>query len=263
MNYRVVWKPNPGLTLLSRPGDAGMQHLSFGMIALAPGERYRLAPCDQETALVLVKGEAAVSGPALSRQTIGPRSDFFREKAWTVFLPAQTECEIEATRGCEIALCQAPSARSGTPVVIPPLKVKEVALGKPGFQRKAWMMLTEELPADYLFIGEALVPPANWASFPPHRHDFDDLPREVDMEEIYYFRFDRPQGFGIQKIYTDSRSIDETLTVQDHHAVLIPEGYHPVCTAPGYTMYYLWIMAGRNRRFLSQPDPDHAWVAQG
>ena len=61
------------------------------------------------------------------------------------------------------------------------------------------MMVTEEVPADYLFIGEALVPPANWASFPPHRHDFDDLPDEVDMEEIYYFRFDRPQGFGIQK----------------------------------------------------------------
>jgi 5-deoxy-glucuronate isomerase len=125
------------------------------------------------------------------------------------------------------------------------------------------MMVAEEVPADYLFIGEAIVPPANWASFPPHRHDFDDLPYEVDMEEIYYFRFDRPQGFGIQKIYTDSRSIDETYTVQDHHTVLIPEGYHPVATAPGYSMYYLWVMAGQNRRFLSRPDPDHGWVAQG
>lgn len=88
-------------------------------------------------------------------------------------------------------------------------------------------------------------------------------PDEVDMEEIYYFRFDRPGGFGIQKIHTDDRSIDETYTVQDHHTVLIPEGYHPVATAPGYSMYYLWVMAGENRRFLSRPDPDHAWVAQG
>jgi len=262
MNYRVVWNPSPGLTMLSRPGDAGMQHLSFGMIALSAGSRYTLPPGDQETALVLLRGAAAVSGPGLPRQTIGPRADFFHDKPWTVFLPAQSGCEVEAQSDCEIALCQAPSTRPGTPLVIPPEKVKEVALGKPGFRRSAWLMVTEDVPADYLFIGEALVPSANWASFPPHRHDFDDLPQEVDMEEIYYFRFDRPQGFGIQKIYTDSRSIDETLTVQDHHTVLIPEGYHPVCTAPGYSMYYLWIMAGKNRRFLSRPDPDHAWVAQ-
>ena len=135
-------------------------------------------------------------------------------------------------------------------------------MGKPGFQRRALMMVTEEVTADYLFIGEAIVPPANWASYPPHRHDFDELPYEVDMEEIYYFRFDRPQGFGIQKIYSDNRSIDETYTIQDHHTVLIPEGYHPVATAPGYSMYYLWVMAGKNRRFLSRLDPDHSWVAQ-
>jgi len=263
MNYRVIWKPTSGLTMLSRPGDAGMQHLSFGMIALAKGHRYSLSPCNQETALVLLRGEAVISGPSLARQTIGPRNDFFTEKPWTVYLPAQSACEIEATSDCEIALSQAPATKPGPAVVIPPERVKEVSLGKPGFQRKAWLMVTEEVPAEYLFIGEALVPPANWASYPPHRHDFDDLPHEVDMEEIYYFRFDRPQGFGIQKIYTDSRSIDETYTVQDHHTVLIPEGYHPVCTAPGYSMYYLWIMAGKDRRFLSRPDPDHAWVTQG
>lgn len=263
MNYRVVWKPRPGFTSLSKPGDAGMQHLSFGMIALAPGEQYRLAPCNQETALVLLKGAATVSGGGLDRQTIGPRKDFFAEKPWTVFVPAQNACAVEATAACEIAVCQAPSTRPGPAFVIAPEKVKEVSLGKPGWQRQARMMVTEEVPADYLFIGEAIVPPANWASFPPHRHDFDDLPHEVDMEEIYYFRFDRPQGFGIQKIYTDNRSIDETLTVQDHHTVLIPEGYHPVATAPGYSMYYLWIMAGTNRRFLSRQDPDHRWIAQG
>ena len=263
MNYRVVWKPSPGLTLLSKPGDAGMQHLSFGMLALALGQRYRLAPCNQETAFVLLKGAALVSGGGLERQTIGPRKDFFHEKPWTLFVPGGNDCEIEATADCEIAVCQAPSTRSGATYLVAPDQVKEVELGKPGFQRRALMMITETQPADYLFIGEAIVPPANWASFPPHRHDFDDLPNEVDMEEIYYFRFDKPQGFGIQKLYTDNRSIDETLTIQDHHTVLIPEGYHPVATAPGYSMYYLWIMAGKNRRFLSRQDPDHHWVAQG
>ncbi len=263
MNYRVVWNPAAGFTSLSKPGDGGMEYLSFGMVSLAPGQTYCLAACDQETALVLLKGAARVSGGGLDQQTIGPRADLFSEKPWTVLVRARGECEVEATADCEIAVCQAPSTQPGPSRIIPPESVKELALGKPGFQRRALMILTEEVPADYLFIGEAIVPPANWASFPPHRHDFDELPDEVDMEEIYYFRFDRPQGFGIQKIYTDSRSIDETLTVEDHHTVLIPEGYHPVCTAPGYTMYYLWVMAGKNRRFLSRQDPDHRWVAQG
>ena len=263
MNYRVVWRPRPGFTSLSKPGDAGMQYLSFGMLALPSGQSYRLVSEDREMALVLLKGAARVSGGGLERRTIGPRADVFTEKPWTVLVRAQGDCTVEATADCEIAVCQAPSTQSGPSLVIPPEEVKEVSLGKPGFQRRALMMLTEEVPADYLFIGEAVVPPANWASFPPHRHDFDELPDEVDMEEIYYFRFDHPQGFGIQKIYTDSRSIDETLTVQDHHTVLIPEGYHPVCTAPGYSMYYLWVMAGRNRRFLSRLDPNHRWVVQG
>jgi len=263
MNYRVVWQPCPGFTALSKPGDAGMKHLSFGMISLAAGQTYRLEPCELETALVLLKGAAAVSGGGLERRAIGPRGNFFHEKPWTVFLPAQNACHVEATADCEIAVCQAPSTKSGPALVVPPDKVKEVSLGKPGFQRRALMVITEEVPADNLFIGEAIVPPANWASYPPHRHDFDDLPYEVDMEEIYYFRFDRPQGFGIQKIYTDNRSIDETYTIRDHHTVLIPEGYHPVATAPGYSMYYLWVMAGQNRRFLSRLDPDHSWVAQG
>jgi len=262
MNYRVIWKPRLGFTLLARPGDAGMQHLSFGMLALAPGQKHSFQPCDQETALVLLKGAALVTGDGLARQAIGPRADLFQDKPWTVMIPAQGAVEVEATADCEMAVCPAPSTRKGEAFVVGPEKVKEIALGKPGFQRRALMIVTEEVPADWLFIGEAIVGPANWASFPPHRHDFDDLPHEVDMEEIYYFRFDRPQGFGIQKLYTDNRSIDETLTVQDHHTVLIPEGYHPVCTAPGYSMYYLWIMAGKHRKFLSRIDPEHRWIVQ-
>jgi 5-deoxy-glucuronate isomerase len=262
MNYRVVWKPAPGYSRLVKPGDAGLQYLGFGMLSLAPGKKHTFAPCDKETALVLLKGSAKVSATGLAAQTIGPRANLFTDRPWTVLLPAQCACEVEATTDTEIAVCLAPSTRTGTPLVIGPDKVKEMNLGKPGWQRRALIMVDENVPADLLFIGEAFVSPGNWASYPPHRHDYDDLPYEVDMEEVYYFRFDKPQAFGIQKIYTDNRSIDETLTVGEHHTVLIPEGYHPVAAVPGYPMYYLWVMAGKNRRFLSRLDPDHVWMTQ-
>jgi 5-deoxy-glucuronate isomerase len=177
-------------------------------------------------------------------------------------LPPQTAYKIVALEDLELAVCQAPSSRQGTPQVVPPDGVKEVVIGRNNWQRRALIMVDENVPADYLFIGEAIVASGNWASFPPHRHEEDALPDEVEMEEVYYFRFDRPRGFGIQKVYTDDRSIDETLTVTQHDTILIPRGYHPVVAAPGSTMYYLWIMAGKNRRFLSRIDPDHRALLQ-
>ena len=260
MKYQTSYTPTSGATSLAKPGDGDLKHLSFAMLSLKAGEKHSLAPCAKETALVLIKGTAAVSAAGIGRQVIGPRKEFFNAKPWTVFLPAQQSCIIEAVEDSEIAICQANSNRTGDVVVIPPDKVKEVTIGKANYTRRALIMLDENIPAEFLFIGEAIVPSGNWASYPPHRHERDALPDEVEMEEVYYFRFDRPQGFGIQKIYTDDRSIDETLTIRDHDTLLIPRGYHPVVAAPGYTLYYLWIMAGKNRRFLSSIDPDHKWI---
>jgi 5-deoxy-glucuronate isomerase len=249
------------MSQLSKPGDAGLRYIDFGMLSLAKGTRYALSAADKETAIVLLRGAAEIH--ALPKPcTIGPRRSLFSEKPWTVVLPASCGCEIEALEDLEIAISQAPSSRKGEPVVIGPDAVKEMSLGKGNWRRTARIMLDENVPADLLFIGEALVSDGNWASYPPHRHEKDELPDEVEMEEVYYFRFDRPSGFGIQKVYTDDRSINETLTVEDHDAVLIPRGYHPVVSAPGYEMYYLWIMAGRNRKFLSRLDPSHAWIAK-
>jgi 5-deoxy-glucuronate isomerase len=260
-NYRVRCTPKPGLSRFVRPGDAGLKYIDFGLLSLSRGSRCAVPPDDKETALVLLQGAAAIHG--LGKPcAIGPRRSLFDEKPWTVMLPAQCGCEIEATADAEIALCQSPSSRKGEPCVIGPEQVKEMTLGMGNWQRTARIMVDESVPADLLFIGEALASNGNWSSYPPHRHEKDQLPEEVEMEEVYYFRFDQPQGFGIQKVYTDDRSIDETLTVREHDAILVPRGYHPVVSAPGYRMYYLWIMAGRNRRFLSRLDPDHAWVAK-
>ena len=261
MSYLVSRIPQPGFTPLVQPGDAGLRWRGFGVLSLAAGQSHTLRAEAKETALVLLKGAALIRGPGFSH-AVGPREDFFRDKPWTVLLPARCECRIEATADSQIAVCQAPSERTGTACLIPPEKVKDLTIGKGSFQRRALIMVDESVPADYLFIGEAFVPPGNWASFPPHRHERDELPDEVEMEEVYYFRFDRPEGFGIQKLYTDDRSIDETLTVREHDTVLIPRGYHPVAAAPGYNMYYLWIMAGKARKFLSRIDPDHRWILQ-
>ncbi|MGH9551588.1 MAG: 5-deoxy-glucuronate isomerase, partial [Terriglobales bacterium] len=94
----------------------------------------------------------------------------------------------------------------------------------------------------------------------PHKHDVHNPPGEVDLEELYYYRIDRPEGYAIQRVYTRDRQLDETLTVRDGDLVLVPEGYHPVVAAHGYNVYYLNLLAGSAHSMAASDDPDYAWV---
>ena len=133
-------------------------------------------------------------------------------------------------------------------------------MGKPGWQRHAMFILDERTEADQVYIGECYVEGGQWASYPPHKHDDDNMPTEANTEEIYYYEFEKPQGFGIQKVYTLEGDVDETYTVKSGDFVEIPRGYHPFHTAPGYRNYYLWVMAGKNRGFFMTTDEDHKWL---
>src|SRR5207249_2629070 len=84
-----------------------------------------------------------------------------------------------------------------------------------------------------------VAPGGNWSSYPPHKHDTEDPPRESYLEELYYYRLAKPTGFAFQRIYTPDRSLDEALVARDGDLVLVPRGYHVVATAPGYDCYYL------------------------
>jgi 5-deoxy-glucuronate isomerase len=107
---------------------------------------------------------------------------------------------------------------------------------------------------------EVFTPSGNWSSYPPHKHDVHAMPGEADLEEIYYYRIDKPEGYAIQKVYNDDRTLDETLTVHDGELVLIPEGYHPVVAPPGYNVYYLNVLAGSARSMAATDDPAYGWV---
>ncbi|MDD5729029.1 MAG: 5-deoxy-glucuronate isomerase [Victivallales bacterium] len=262
MDYLKHYKPVNGFTKISEIGDGDLKLTEFGIINLKKGEKYTGATENTETALVILGGKCAVSGKDFNFAQIGERKDVFSGKPYTVYLPCGKEYEIVALTDVEIAWTASPSDLADIkPYVIPPEAVKEAHIGKESYERDAYLMLTDEYPGKHIYIGEAYVASGKHASYPPHRHDFDNLPVEVDMEEIYFFRFNPEQGYGIQKIYTDDRSIDYTCTVENNDTTLIPEGYHPVINAPGYTMYYLWIMAGENnRKFVSVIDPRHKWI---
>jgi 5-deoxy-glucuronate isomerase len=84
----------------------------------------------------------------------------------------------------------------------------------------------------------------------------------VDLEEIYYYKVDQPEGYAIQRVYTSDGRINETLIVRDGELVLIPEGYHPVVAAHGYNVYYLNALAGSAHSMAASDDPAYAWVRE-
>ena len=71
-----------------------------------------------------------------------------------------------------------------------------------------------------------------------------------------------PQGFAIQRVYTDDRSIDETIAVEDGDVVMVPRGYHPTGAPHGYDLYYLNVMAGPDRHWIFRNDPTHDWIVR-
>lgn len=261
MDYRKNCEPREGFTKFVSLGDADLKLLEFGMISLKAGASVKMASGAFENALVVLGGKCSVAGAGFDFKEIGARKDVFSGKPHTVYIPRNSAYTITALTDVDIAWTASPASKDGEAYVIAPEQVKEVHLGKDNFQRDALLMLTDAFPSEHLFIGEALVPPGNQAGYPPHRHEVDNPPAEVAMEELYLFRFSPKQGYGIQSIYTDDRSIDFCGQVRDNDATLIPRGYHPVVNSPGYSMWYLWIMAGaKHRKFMSAMDPAHKWI---
>ncbi len=261
MNYHFPCKADAGFSRVFNVGEAEMKLTGFGLLKLAAGEKHAAKTGTLEVALVILGGRCAVRGPGFDFAEVGGRADVFSGLAHTVYLPGGVDYEVVATTDVEIAVAESPtSLRDGAAALITPDQLKTFSIGRDNFQRQASIMIDEKFPSEHFFIGEAWVPSGNWASFPPHRHDFDNLPDEIDMEEIYFFRFQPKGGFGVQKIYTDNRDINVAYTVQENDTVAIPRGYHPVVNAPGYTMYYLWVMTGNTRGFINFKDPAHSWI---
>lgn len=161
----------------------------------------------------------------------------------------------------KIAVCQTEVMEDTQPQLIRAQDVRVAMLGVKPWERETHFIMETGCNARRLCIGEAFVTPGNWAGFPPHKHDVDNMPGEGILEEIYYFLFEPKQGFAIQRLYTKDGEIDETYTVKQDELVEFPKGYHTTVGAPGYQTYFLWLMAGEHQGFFRSNDPDHDWVS--
>jgi 5-deoxy-glucuronate isomerase len=244
------------------PERARWQYISFGVRRLRAGDRLTAETGDSETALVILGGQCDVESTTGAWKGLGRRTHVFDGLPYALYLPRRTAYAVKATTALEVAQCSAKADRDFPPRVIRPEDVTIEIRGGKNVTRQIYHVLRPDFPAHRLLIVEVFTPSGNWSSYPPHKHDQANPPHEVKLEEIYYYKMSHPDGFAMQRLYTQDGRIDETLTVRDNDLVLIREGYHPVVAGPGYHCYYLNVLAGDVRSMQAADDPTYAWVRE-
>lgn len=255
LKSRALPPGGAGALVSVTPRRAGWEFIRFSVRRLTAGTTWRARTRGEECCLVLLRGEGEVSiddGPATP---IGPRRDVFASYPHAVYIPDGHRVAFRATGTSEIAEGRAPSDKLLEPRVIRPEDCGYEVRGGGNATRQIVDILPPEFPADRLLICEVFTPSGNWSSYPPHKHDVDNPPVEVDLEEIYYYRMQAPEAYGFQRLYTADGSRDATLTVTDGDVVLIRDGYHPFVAAYGYDAYYLNVLAGTRRSMAASDDP--------
>ena len=246
------------------PDTAGWSYVGFGLYHLSAGDSAQEVTGDREVILVMVQGKAQITGAGQDWGELGDRLNVFEKTPpHCLYLPNGTDWQATATTDCVIAVCSAPGQGGHPARRIGPDGITLTQRGTGTNTRYINNIAMEaEDFCDSLLVTEVFTPDGHWSSYPSHRHDQDDYPRITYLEETYYHRLNPATGFGIQRVYTEDGSLDETMAVKDGDVVLVPRGHHP-CGAPyGFEMYYLNVMAGPLRKWRFVADPDVAWIME-
>jgi 5-deoxy-glucuronate isomerase len=249
-----------GAPIAVTPKSAGWSYVGFEVERLERGDVLSRLTKRRELCAVMLSGTAEIKASEVRWNEVGARGSVFDGTPDAIYVPPRHEVVVTArSEHCEIALCWAPATNGAEPALIRAADIKPFRRGSGRTERTIHNILMEDRPAESLLVTEVLTPAGNWSSYPPHKHDTDDPPNESYLEETYYHRMARPEGFAVQLVYTEDRSVDEAIQVRDGDVVLVPRGYHPVAAGPGYDLYYLNVMAGPRRQWLVRTDPAHRW----
>ncbi len=242
--------------------DAGWDFLNMNALRLMRGEKYGTLTKGFEYVAVVLGGKCNIRTSRGDFLELGERENVFTGKASALYLPRNTGLEIEAIDELEVACCWVPTDQDHEPKRVDPRDCPVEIRGGGYATRQIHGILPPGFPCHRLVCVEVYTPPGSWSSYPPHKHDEhrvgpDGTLLEADLEEIYFYKTDRPEGFAYQRVY--NQLFDELHLCRNHDLVLVPEGYHPVVSGPGTTTYYLNFLAGSAQSLANSDDPDFAW----
>ena len=266
--YPLVSEPTQGFGVYQRilADEAGWKHLNMEARLLRQGEIWEGNTGDNEYAIILLSGNYSVKTNSGEWETQNGRRSVFQGIAHTLYLPRHTAFALTAqSEVLDIAYGWVYSNQDF------PIRFKtpdEVAIeirGGDNATRQINSLVEPGFNCQKIVAVEVYTPSGNWSSFPAHKHDerklaADGTVLEASLEEIYFYKIEKPEGHAIQQVYTDDQSLDEIMKVKTNDAVLVPRGYHPVVAEHGYHCYYLNFLAGSDQSLANTPDPNQVWI---
>jgi 5-deoxy-glucuronate isomerase len=253
MAFLVPYVQQQGYVSIAEIEKGETATMDFGLLSLEAGGEFEGTTEGTETGLLILAGRCTVKGDGFEFADIGGRENVFGGKPYAVYLPPHASYSVMTPSYVEIAICSTPSDSKRSPRLISPGDVMYKSLGRLHWRRDVHYIIEPRTNSDTLRIGEVIYPPGHW-NLPPHCHDA--------VEEIYFYRVRTEDGFGLQMVYTEDRTIDEHYIVKNNDTIVIPKGYHPAAASPGDSLYILWTMAPPKESLplISQPDPRYAWA---
>jgi 5-deoxy-glucuronate isomerase len=255
------------------PASAGWDFLSFAARRVTPAEPWEFATGENELALVILGGTCSVRSSRGNWPSIGRRPHVFAGMPYALYLPRRTTFTLTAPAGeVDLAYGWCPTDQDHPPALVTPGQVAIELRGGGNASRQINSLLPPGFDCHRLIVVEVFTPSGNWSSYPPHKHDehrttASGILVEADLEEVYFYKFGRvgdeaasAGGYALQQVYTPDGRLNSLLQPRQDHAVLVPEGYHPVAAAPGYHSYYLNFLAGSAQSLANFDDPALAWV---
>lgn len=266
--YNLLSKANASNGIYQRvtKEDGGWQYLNFEARSMNKGDVWEGNTEGNEYAIILLSGNFSVTSDKGSWETKNGRMDVFSGIAHSLYLPRNTSFTLKAeTDYLDIAYGWCETDQDFNPIFKTPEEVQIEIRGGDNATRQINDLIGPGFPCHRLVCVEVYTPSGNWSSFPAHKHDERKVDEnnnliEARLEETYFYKISKPQGYAIQQVYTSDRNLDEIAVARNNDVVMVPKGYHPVVAGHGYDVYYLNFLTGSDQSLANTPDPDHEWI---
>ena len=267
-NSNLLKKPKPSSNTYQSiiKESVGWKYLNFEARKLNFNEEFIWDTCENEMVVVLLSGNYKFKSNSQNFEITNGREDVFKGVAHTLYIPRRTQICITATsKELDIAYGWCKSDMDYPLKLIKPEETQIVIFGGDNATRQFNDLIPPGFGCSKIVVREVYTPSGNWSSFPDHKHDervVDSKGKVLEpiQEETYFYKFQKPEAYAIQQVYTKDKSLDEIIRAKNNDVVLIPKGFHPVVAEHGFHCYYLNFLAGTDQCLANTTDPDHEWI---
>lgn len=232
------------------PHDTGIE---FGILKLEAGEEYPINN-DLESTYLLIHGQCVFS--FADQKKMANRESCFDEDPYALHLAKDQTASIKALKDCEFAVAKVANENLFLPEFFSHENMLESEHRGKGLLNDTAYRLVRTIfdirnrPHAKLVLGEVVTAPGKWSSYPPHHHA---------QPEIYHYRFTEPQGYGHAECGHHVFKVKQFDTYK-----ILNMRDHAQTAAPGYGMYYIWVIRHLADHAYDKPTfaPEHVWTSK-